>query len=369
MRLSEYTDYTLRVLMYCAAHRDRLVTIGELAEQHGLSKNHLMKVVNDLARQGLLETTRGRGGGLRLLAEPETIRIGDVVRATETDFRLVECFDAATNACTLTPSCRLKHLFDDALAGYFKALDGATLADMTLGLQGARRQARSNRRRQAASCLQWWPHRPRGAPHARAAAPEGPKEQSHHGPDPARPQRPCCRLRSPAGNAGRLPRARAAPVRNPAAPGHPPAAHGADRPAQEAASAVMRYFDTAARHHHEDEEQDLFPALLESMAGSDAVCLRELTASLCSDHRLLEKRWASLRQQLLQVAEGAASTLADADIPGFVRLYEQHIAREEAELLPMATRLLSNVELDRIGLAMRSRRGVVAVTAAIALQP
>jgi AraC-like DNA-binding protein len=62
----------LRVLMYCAAHRDRLVTIGELAEQHGLSKNHLMKVVNDLARQGLLETTRGRGGGLRLLAEPET---------------------------------------------------------------------------------------------------------------------------------------------------------------------------------------------------------------------------------------------------------------------------------------------------------
>jgi iron-sulfur cluster repair protein YtfE (RIC family) len=76
--------------------------------------------------------------------------------------------------------------------------------------------------------------------------------------------------------------------------------HGADRPAQEAASAVMRYFDTAARHHHEDEEQDLFPALLESMAGSDAVCLRELTASLCSDHRLLEQRWASLRQRLLQ---------------------------------------------------------------------
>ncbi len=134
MRLSDYTDYTLRVLMYCATHRDRLVTIGELAEQHGLSKNHLMKVVNDLARQGLLETTRGRGGGLRLLAEPETIRIGDVVRATETDFRLVECFDDSTNACTLTTSCRLKHLFGEALAGYFKVLDGATLADMTPGL-------------------------------------------------------------------------------------------------------------------------------------------------------------------------------------------------------------------------------------------
>ena len=131
MRLSEYTDYTLRVLMYCAVHRDRLVTIGELAEQHGLSKNHLMKVVNDLAHQGLLETTRGRGGGLRLLASPESIRIGDVVRATETDFRLVECFDAGTNACTLSPSCRLKNLFGQALSGYFSALDAATLADVT----------------------------------------------------------------------------------------------------------------------------------------------------------------------------------------------------------------------------------------------
>ena len=131
MRLSEYTDYTLRVLMYCATHRDRLVTIGELAEHHGLSKNHLMKVVNDLARQGLLATTRGRGGGLQLLKEPHHIRIGDVVRGSETDFRLVECFNAATNVCTLTPSCRLKHLFSDALQACFEVLDSATLADVT----------------------------------------------------------------------------------------------------------------------------------------------------------------------------------------------------------------------------------------------
>lgn len=137
MRLSEYTDYTLRVLMYCARHRLRLVTISELAEQHGLSKGHLMKVVNDLARQGLIETTRGRGGGLRLSKEPGTIRIGDVVRASETDFRLVECFDAGTNACSLTPSCRLKYLFDAALRGYFQVLDGATLADLTAGPSGA----------------------------------------------------------------------------------------------------------------------------------------------------------------------------------------------------------------------------------------
>ncbi len=131
MRLSEYTDYTLRVLMYCARHRERLVTIHELAEQHGLSKGHLMKVVNDLARQGLLQTTRGRGGGLCLSKEPETIRIGDVVRASETDFRLVECFDTASNACTLTPDCRLKHVFEAALRAYFQALDSATLADLT----------------------------------------------------------------------------------------------------------------------------------------------------------------------------------------------------------------------------------------------
>lgn len=137
MRLSEYTDYTLRVLMYCARHREeRLITINELAEQHGLSKGHLMKVVSDLARQGLLETTRGRGGGLRLSKEPATIRIGDVVRASETDFRLVECFDASTNACTLSPDCRLKHVFDAALRGYFQALDGATLADLTSGHPG-----------------------------------------------------------------------------------------------------------------------------------------------------------------------------------------------------------------------------------------
>jgi Rrf2 family nitric oxide-sensitive transcriptional repressor len=131
MRLAEYTDYTLRVLMYCAARPQQLVTIGELADHHRVSKNHLMKIVNDLARQGVLETTRGRGGGLRLMKDAEQIRVGDVVRAAETDFRLVECFDPATDQCTLTPSCRLKGLFSDALAAYFKELDRMTLAELT----------------------------------------------------------------------------------------------------------------------------------------------------------------------------------------------------------------------------------------------
>lgn len=139
--------------------------------------------------------------------------------------------------------------------------------------------------------------------------------------------------------------------------------HGADRPAQEAARAVMRYFNTAARDHHEDEEQDLFPALLAAVAGSDAVCLRELTAALCGDHRALERRWAALHQRLSQVAGGHAASLDDDNVAGFVQLYEQHIAREEAELLPMATRLLDEAELDRIGLAMRARRAVAAASA------
>ena len=160
MRLAEYTDYTLRVLMYCAVHPDRQVTIAELAEQHGVSKNHLMKIVNDLARQGVLETTRGRGGGLRLLKTPAEIRVGDVVRRAETDFRLVECFDSRTNACSLTPSCRLKGLFRAALEAYFKELDVATLADIAGPLRGP-----------GAASRRTWTAVPISAPLARRPAP------------------------------------------------------------------------------------------------------------------------------------------------------------------------------------------------------
>jgi Rrf2 family nitric oxide-sensitive transcriptional repressor len=131
MRLTDYTDYTLRVLMFCALNPDRSVTIAELAQSHAVSKNHLMKIVNDLARQGLLQTTRGRGGGLRLLKKPEDINIGAVVRQTETDFRLVECFDAGFNTCSLTAQCQLKHVFSAALKSYMAELDKVSLADVT----------------------------------------------------------------------------------------------------------------------------------------------------------------------------------------------------------------------------------------------
>jgi hypothetical protein len=133
-------------------------------------------------------------------------------------------------------------------------------------------------------------------------------------------------------------------------------AHGADGQARDAASAVMRYFDTSAPHHHADEEADLFPALLESMAGSDAVCLRDLTAALSADHRELEHRWHHLRRVLEQVTHGDATALTADEVHAFVSLYERHVTREEAELLPMAKRLLGDAALDRIGLAMRARR-------------
>ena len=130
MRLTDYTDYTLRVLMFCALHPERSVTIAELAESHAVSKNHLMKIVNDLARQGLLQTMRGRGGGLRLLKPACDIRIGDVVRHTETDFRMVECFDTSHNACTLIVHCQLQQVFRTALQSWLAELDKVTLADV-----------------------------------------------------------------------------------------------------------------------------------------------------------------------------------------------------------------------------------------------
>lgn len=130
MRLTDYTDYTLRVLMFCALNPERSITIAELATSHGISKNHLMKIVNDLARQGLLQTTRGRGGGLRLLKPAAQINIGEVVRSTETDFRMVECFDASSNACTLTAHCQLKRVISSALKCYLAELDKVTLADI-----------------------------------------------------------------------------------------------------------------------------------------------------------------------------------------------------------------------------------------------
>lgn len=138
------------------------------------------------------------------------------------------------------------------------------------------------------------------------------------------------------------------------------AAVGADLAASTAARGVMRYFDTAVRHHFEDEEQDLFPAMLQSMAGSDPVCIRELIDSLKNDHRELERLWGKVRAWLLAVEAGKVPPeIQEVDL--FVDLHETHAAREERELLPMAERLLSTKDLDEIGSAMRVRRGIPSI--------
>jgi hemerythrin-like domain-containing protein len=136
------------------------------------------------------------------------------------------------------------------------------------------------------------------------------------------------------------------------------ARHGADPDARLAAGGLMRYFDTSAVQHHADEEADLFPALIESMAGSDAVCLHEMTEGLTADHRELEARWRRLRLVLERVAAGQAALLPSEEVGAFVALYERHLKIEEDDLLPMAARLLTDDELAVIGRAMRERRGI-----------
>jgi Rrf2 family nitric oxide-sensitive transcriptional repressor len=131
MRLTTFSDYALRVLMYAATRGDRLITIEETADVYGISRAHLMKVANQLTRAGFLKATRGRTGGLALAKRPDRIRLGDVIRATEPDFALVECFSAG-NECLITPRCRLKGVVKEALLAFVGTLDRYTLADLIL---------------------------------------------------------------------------------------------------------------------------------------------------------------------------------------------------------------------------------------------
>lgn len=130
MRLTTYTDYGLRMLMYVGLKRGELATIQEIADAYGISKNHLMKVAYDLGRHGFLETVRGRGGGLKLARAPERISLGDVVRKMEEDFALVECFAPGADGCRIGRSCRLKGVLGEALRAYMAVLDKYTLADL-----------------------------------------------------------------------------------------------------------------------------------------------------------------------------------------------------------------------------------------------
>ncbi len=129
MRLTAYTDYSLRVLICLALRPDQLVTIAQIARSYGISEHHLMKVVHQLGLAGYIETVRGHGGGMRLARKPAEIVIGDVVRHTEPDLCLVDCF-RAPNSCTIAPACALSGILGEALDAFLDVLDRHTLADL-----------------------------------------------------------------------------------------------------------------------------------------------------------------------------------------------------------------------------------------------
>lgn len=130
MRLTLYTDYSLRVLLFLGAKEpDALSTIKEISNAYGISKNHLMKVSHELGKMGYVETIRGRGGGIRLAKRPEEIGIGEVVRQTEEDFYLVDCFNPESIGCVISPVCNLKGALNKALHAYITVLDEYKLSD------------------------------------------------------------------------------------------------------------------------------------------------------------------------------------------------------------------------------------------------
>ncbi|MFM7603625.1 MAG: RrF2 family transcriptional regulator [Prosthecobacter sp.] len=137
MRLSLFTDYSLRVLMF-AALKGVSFSISEVAEAYGISRHHLVKVVNYLAKLGYLETRRGRGGGISLAMKPEEIRVGMIVRRTEGMPPMVECFDKDHNTCVINGSCRLKGVLAQAANAFFETLDRHTLRDLVVGADGSR---------------------------------------------------------------------------------------------------------------------------------------------------------------------------------------------------------------------------------------
>jgi len=130
MRLTQYTDYSLRVLMYLGLKQDELSTIKEIAARYSISENHLMKVVHQLGKHGFVETLRGRNGGMRLARAPQHINVGDVVRKCEDDMRVVECFNAKTNTCPIVDVCGLAGVVNEALDAMLAVFDKKTLADV-----------------------------------------------------------------------------------------------------------------------------------------------------------------------------------------------------------------------------------------------
>ena len=133
MHLTKFTDYALRTLMYLALQPERLVTIAELARTYGVPANHLMKIVRRLAQGGLIETVRGKGGGMRLARSAASIRVGDVVRETEENMDLAECFHPAKRSCPMLPQCALQSALSTAGERFLETLNDYSLADLVAG--------------------------------------------------------------------------------------------------------------------------------------------------------------------------------------------------------------------------------------------
>lgn len=134
--------------------------------------------------------------------------------------------------------------------------------------------------------------------------------------------------------------------------------HGQDIEVQQAATAVLRYFNSAAHHHHADEEQDLLPMLEATAKGEDAVLLNTLLPEIMSEHQKMEVAWLVLDQQLKEIASGTSSDLSAEDVTRFSEMYTAHMEKEETHIAPMAKRLFSSEQMHRLGNAMRLRRGI-----------
>jgi Rrf2 family nitric oxide-sensitive transcriptional repressor len=130
MRLTVYSDYALRVLMYLAVKQGGLATIAEIATSYDISENHLMKVAHQLGVAGYVETVRGRGGGLRLARPVETIGLADVVRTTEPDMAIVSCFKPVDAPCAIRTCCVLRHALEKAREAFVTVLEEYTLGDL-----------------------------------------------------------------------------------------------------------------------------------------------------------------------------------------------------------------------------------------------
>jgi Rrf2 family nitric oxide-sensitive transcriptional repressor len=130
MRLTTFTDYSLRVLIYLGTCSDRRAAVGDIATSYGISKNHLMKVILFLADEGYVLTVRGKGGGVQLQLDPGRIRVGDVVRKSEAGSVLVECFSQAASECRIESACKLRSAFHKAAQAFYAVLDTYTLADL-----------------------------------------------------------------------------------------------------------------------------------------------------------------------------------------------------------------------------------------------